>query len=197
MCYFQGIWCCYCLDLDSQHAHSLCCSSPLRVCHFCEDITRLGGGKSRHTKKYSHTIIIIKIGVQRSREKAESLKWTWCSSSGNMKRALLILSSTAQCWCTLAPFEYWIKCSAEKQERVWLCSETHTLLYPKKKKELRSNSLSGFRFRIIVCTSPLSNVTAGTNDGISQSNILIFHYSLHTDLQTTHRLGSVNTVCSH
>lgn len=41
----QGIWCSHRSDLDSQHVHSVRCSSPLRLCHFCQDITRTGGGK--------------------------------------------------------------------------------------------------------------------------------------------------------
>lgn len=70
-----------------------------------------------------------------------------------MKRAVLIPSSRAQCWWdTLAPFEYWlhkVQCW-EARACMALYWNTHTLFYPKKKQELRCNSLSGFRISLFV-----------------------------------------------
>ena len=52
--FIQSFRCCHRADIHPEHVHSLCRPDALRMCHLCEDITGLGGG--RHAQ-FAHQML--------------------------------------------------------------------------------------------------------------------------------------------
>lgn len=57
MLFIQSFWCCHRADIHPEHVHSLCRPGALRMCHLCEDITRVGGGTDA---QFAHQVLTFK-----------------------------------------------------------------------------------------------------------------------------------------